>query len=168
MQSIHDIEVKGDGLFFSAQEGDNYCRIVSKFKSRQVEFKNGDTAIKFTCLVIDRADGTVKVADFGKQVMKQLKSYASNKEYAFSDLPDYDINISREGMGQMDTKYTVIPARANTELTLADKEAVADFGSLEDFLNRGNPVKDSMELQGVTKSDEAPPVGDDDFEAIFG
>ncbi len=162
MENIHDVEVKDDSIFFTPEQGDNYCRIVSGFIARTITFPSGDQSLKYTCLVIDRRDNKIRVADFGKQVMKQLKAFAKNKEYAFTDLPPYDVNVQREGAGQFDTKYTVLPARVNTPLTEAENTGIREFGLLKDFLAKGkDPVQQNVAVQTGRDPSVPPPPAEE-------
>ena len=134
-KSILNLEIRENSKFYKTVEGENRCRIVSNFIQRAVTYKNGQQAIKYSCWVIDRKDGEVRMADFGAMVIKQLKALATGKDYAFTDLPPYDITINKQGSG-MDTSYTVTPARQDTTLTEEDKTRVEKAGKLSEFINK--------------------------------
>jgi len=70
---------------------------------------------KYLIHVLDRATGELKLLDKGKGVFEELKKYAINPEYG--DLREYDVTITREGTGWMDTEYGVTPARSNVPRT---------------------------------------------------
>lgn len=82
----------------------------------------GKLKSKYIIHVIDRADGQLKLLDAGAGIFEELKKYAINPEYG--DLREYDVTITREGTGWMDTKYSVTPARSNTPRT---PEEIANY-----------------------------------------
>lgn len=117
------------------EEGQNVCRIVSEIIPRVVTYKDGEQAQKYTCFVIDRKDGEIRMADFGKLVMKQLKALASTKDYAFDNLPNYDLIIIKSGSG-FDTTYTLTPARQDSPLTPEEQVKINAAGSIQDAINK--------------------------------
>ena len=134
-KSIQDIEIKETSNFFRLEEGNNICRIVSGFVPRVITFKDGTQSQKYSCWVIDRKDGQIRLADFGKTIMKQLKALAQSNEYAFTDKPGYDITINKQGSG-METSYTLTPARQDTPLTEEELKKIEKAGKLADVINK--------------------------------
>lgn len=130
----------GNADFYRLKEGDNKLRIVSEPEVRGVHWvdNRGITCVgelegckfckfckdeapspKFLFYIIDREDGMLKIAEFGYSIVRQLADYQSNPDYAFDAIPSYDVTIKKEGQKQK-TKYTVIPARKNSELTATE------------------------------------------------
>lgn len=132
-QTISSIEIKDSGVFYRLEEGNNVCRIVSGFVSRIATFKDGSQAQKWCCWVIDRKDGEVRLAEFGMSIIKQIKALSENPEYTFEMVPSYDITIFRDGKG-METRYTITPARKDTELTEEEKRKIEKAGKVADFV----------------------------------
>ena len=149
------------GSWMTLEKGDNKVRIVSEFFDYGSHYDNNKkesviclgkeeclicksnedlpekdqikTRVQFLGWIIDRADGGVKLLRIGYSIVKQIGEYANNDEYAFDDVPPYDITIKKEGEG-LDTVYTVIPARKNIELTKKEKEDVAKLDSPKEIL----------------------------------
>lgn len=150
--SINDIEVQNTSPYVKLTVGNNPLRIVSAFEVRPKTYKDGKKEIKYSCLCIDRKDQEVRLADFSKSIFLQIKDLANTPEYAFADVPNYDITINRIGSGQFDTKYKVIPARQNTPLTPEEQTKLLEVGTLKDFIAK---------LENRTAPDE-------NFEKMFG
>ena len=68
---------------------------------------------RFAILVIDRADGKVKVMEFPKSVFLSIKAWwtATQKNPGGNDGVDWAINVA--GSGQKGTKYTSTPIEAS-------------------------------------------------------
>ena len=152
MPSLKDIEIKENSKFLKLEEGQNIVRIVSDFIIRQVTFKTGSTSTKYSCWVINRKNGHLIMADFGASIIKQLKALSESPEYAFDQLPGYDITITRLGTG-MDTEYTVTPARKDTPLTDEEKSLIELAGSLQTFIDN---LESKQAANSPVKVDEIP------------
>lgn len=58
---------------------------------------------------------TVKLAKFGYSIIKQLASFQDNPEYAFEEYPmPWTFTIKKTGE-KLDTEYSVVPSRQNSE-----------------------------------------------------
>ena len=137
--------VASGGDWMNLQVGDNKVRIVSDFKDYGTHYNpktnksvvcvghgqcslcavGDEPRVQFLGWVIDRADGKLKLLRIGYRVYEQLGKLALNEEYAFEDTPSYDVTINRTGEGKS-TKYAVVPARKNTELTQAEKVLIGE------------------------------------------
>lgn len=81
----------------------------------------------YVCNVIDRADGKIKLLDLRSTIYSQIVDYATNPDYGSPADSDngYDLTIKKEKTGPLpqNVKYTVIPARNNSSLKPAEREA---------------------------------------------
>lgn len=152
MFNLNELEVTSNSIFHKFQQGNNPIRIVSNFIPDQVTFPDGKTTTKYNCWVIDRADGEVKMSSFSKSVILQLKTLVTNPEYAFTDLPPYDITVNKTGTG-LSTVFTVTPARNNNILTEEETKKVFDAGSLKEFMEKLRSKKPSAEKPPETMTE---------------
>ena len=175
---LKDINTKGGGSdFFALEQGENKLRLVSEFEERfvhwdaenrrsisvatQDELLNGEKPRRrFIAYAIDRKDGAVKMLEVGASVIKQLKDLAVSGDYGFDDIPAYDITIKKTGSG-MDTEYTVIPARENSDLTEAEQEVVTELQSLQEICDRliaksKEHLAESSEEESEEEAEEIP------------
>lgn len=139
-------EYKMGGGWFDPQEGDNKIRLVSEFVPfgshyDQIENKSYicvgkekgcvgcvkglNLSVKYLGWIIDRSDNEIKNYKMPHSVFKELGNYATNSEYSFDVLPPYDIYINKTGQ-KKETRYKVLPARENSELTDDEKNAIVD------------------------------------------
>lgn len=140
------------GMFFKAQLGDNKVRIVSEpqkiyrpdysplpgvkpayclTEKGAVENKFKNT--KFVMWIIDRADGTLKAAEFGPQIMGQIADLSDTDGYKFDTLPPYDLIIKKKKNGDK-TEYAVIAYPTQTALTSEEEAAIKAKGDIILFL----------------------------------
>jgi len=114
--------------------------------------------------VLDKENKEIKILESGPMIFKQISALALNDEYG--DPQKYDITVTREGE-KLETEYKIVPARKNTELTVAEKELVRlDNFDLELYTTprpeseiseilAGNPIKGDK--QSVKKNDNGKP-----------
>jgi len=74
--------------------------------------------IRYGVNIIDRADKSVKIWEFGRRVKTTIMNIADK----YGDPTNYDLTVMRKGTGAQDTVYTVIPAREEVALTDAEKK----------------------------------------------
>lgn len=79
-------------------------------------FRTYDPRPAYAINVIDRADGTVKIWKFSRNIKLMIEDIAKK----YGDPSQYDLIITRKGKG-LETKYTVFPDRENKPLTEAEK-----------------------------------------------
>lgn len=162
--------VGGDGGWMQLKEGDNKVRIVSNFVSYGFHFMgkgnpsltclgkeqceqcqvNKKPRVQFIGWVIDRIDSELKVIRVGYQIYSSIGKFAESDEYAFDELPPYDITINATGEG-LERKYTAMPARQNTDLTNDEKLAIDE------------KVKDPQEIIDAMKAKVAVSENQEDF-----
>ena len=146
----------GSGDFLKLQDGDNKARIVStepiqvftiwedgkpRHFSSEASMSAGmasagASATKkttYAVYVIDRKDGSCKIAQFGSKIASDLQELEDDSEYGFDGAYPYDINIKKAGTG-LETKYTVTPARSNSTLTVEEQAMVAALAPLKEKL----------------------------------
>lgn len=155
------------------EPGDNKIRIVSEYEAfgkhwtgnkaiicvghGNCVYCNQDNKVtaKFILWVIDRKDGKIKKAEIGWSILKTLADLQKDAEYGFEELPPYDITIKKiiSGTGSLpsDTKYSVVPARQNVELTLEETASIAKLIPIKDILDK---------MKGKKEIHEPPPPDD--------
>jgi hypothetical protein len=155
------------GDFMKLKIGENKVRIVSEFEEFESEYQ-GKMKTRFMGYVIDREDGQIKPITIGNQIFGQIGELALSTDYGFDGLPPYDVTIKKVGEG-IDTEYTVLAARQNSELTEAEKAQIEALKPVTDIIasmKKKNPEKfERKEVvlpNGNTLKDEDIPVIDPD------
>lgn len=145
----------GSGDFLKLVEGDNRIRILSEepiatyslwengkprhFSTRQamsaaqVSAPEAKAKENYVVWVIDRKDGTCKLAQFGAQIASALQDIENDSEYGFVGTYPFDVTIKKQGAG-LETQYNVMASRKETPLTDEEKKMVAALPSLKDKL----------------------------------
>jgi len=72
--------------------------------------------LRYAVNVLDKADGKVKLWEFGRRVKVAIQTIAED----YGNPNEYDLIITRKGTNANDTVYTVIPAREAKPLTEAE------------------------------------------------
>ncbi len=159
--------VKSSGDFMTLKQGENKVRVVSEFEPFESEFQ-GKMKTRFMGYVIDRTDGLIKPLTIGSQIFGQLGVLSLSSEYNFDNLPPYDVIIKKSGDG-IDTEYTVLAARQNTELTEAENLLIKDLKPISDIvesMQKKNPLKftkkEVLLPNGKELKDEDIPVFEED------
>lgn len=107
--------------YLKLKEGDNRIRLMSECLEHPGEY-NGVPNFKWLCYVLDRKDGKIKPFFMAHTIYKQIEALQLNEDYKFDEVPmPYDITINAKGAGTKEVVYTLMPARANTPLTPAEK-----------------------------------------------
>lgn len=146
-----------NGMYFTFEEGENCVRIVSDpvtiykafaddksctvYLTKAEALKNPKAKERNLFWVIDRKTGKMQIADVGRMIMNQIVTLSTTGDSKFDDLPPYDMFISKKGSG-MDTEYTVIAARTNTELTTDEVEKIKGLEKLVDHV-----MKDAVDAK---------------------
>lgn len=152
--------------FMVLAQGDNKVRIVSEPEARDRHWLGkrpipcmgsctmcaDGTPIKRGYLfhAIDREDGEFKLLGVGPMIANQLKELMTNEEYGFKSVPDYDITIKRTGQ-MLDTEYSVLPARKNTELTEEELKKLAELTPIADVVKALNKAD-------IERAEKEPPI----------
>ena len=127
------------GGYLKLKEGANRMRVVSEAIPHPSEFtdqKTGKTTKTFKWLlyVIDRVDGTVKPFFMAPTIARMIADLQRSDDYGFDSVPmPYDITVNAKNAGKMTVEYTVMAARQNTPLTLAEEAAVGTAKPLHEF-----------------------------------
>jgi len=170
-----DTSTGGGSDFMQLEPGDNKVRIVSEAEMKLTHydpeekrsftvdsmedlFNEQKPKKKYLMYVIDRADGDIKLLEVGVSVVKQIKEFAKSEDYSFEVLPEYDITIKKTGQ-KMETRYSVMPARENTELTEEEQAKIADLTPIDEVCERLSKPKEEepdVEVPGDDKSEEEP------------
>ena len=139
MQRFNEIKSSMDtagGDWFKFKEGDNKLRIICEPAKLQKKFIRGiaypncgfehETTIKFLTYVYDYSDNKIKLFKLSYGVMNQIVDFMIDPEYAFEQFPmPYDITVKATNAGTKEVKYTIIPARANSEMPTDVAEEIA-------------------------------------------
>lgn len=105
--------------------------------------KAGHTPQKrFQVLVIDRAEGDVKVLEGGNAIFNQIKTYAMDPDYG--DPKNYDIKITKTGSGR-DTRYSVVASPKQIPLTAEEQNKVNETKTLAE-LNKPKTNDELLEM----------------------
>jgi len=161
-----DYGVQG-GDFMELKDGDNKVRFVTEFVPYGNHFneklqksiicvgkedcsecqKDNKPRVQFIGWVIDRADGDIKLLRIGYQIYSDMGKLSESDDFAFDKLPGYDVTINRTGE-KLQTKYNVVPARNDTELTQEEKFALVDK------IKEPQEIVDAMKAKVVPESSE--------------
>ena len=107
--------------------------------------------------VLDRADGKVKLAELPWSVFTALGELANTSEYAFKDIPPYDIIIMKSGEG-LDTTYTVQAGRNESSLTAEQQAELANKKQVKEII----AARRAKELEKAV-NDIPHPLAEDDY-----
>jgi len=160
MAKYSDIEIPSGGSsdFMTLTEGDNKVRIVSEPEIRWAfwdntnkrsisasgpdeELEGNKPKMRTLYYVIDRSDNAIKLLEVGVTVFRQIKEFAMDEEYGFESYPPYDFTIKRVGTGK-ETRYTVVPAKNDTELTAEELEKLGECRPLPEVIATLSKKKD--------------------------
>jgi hypothetical protein len=179
---LQDISTSGNSDFFVIQPGENKLRLVSEFEERFVhwdaeanrsisvksidDLRNGEEPRRrYIAYAIDRADGQIKMLEVGASVIKQLQELQASDDYKFDSIPAYDLTIKKTGQ-KLDTRYNLIPARENSELTTEETLAIEELQSLfiicELFIAKSTENADGT-MPDPVGTVPAPPVDSEPF-----
>lgn len=126
------------GFFSLPNLGVQYqVRIVSElYAIQKAPSKNKQTGqiypsrTVFLCRIIDRADKEVKLWEMPTTVKNQMLTYSQDADYAYDDMPGYDIKITKSKENNF-TKYTVIAGRP-LPLTPVEEEEIRTEKAIEE------------------------------------
>lgn len=145
------------GDYLKLKEGANRFRLVSECLAHEGEYQ-GKPNFKWLCLVIDRTDGKVKPFFMPHTIYKQIVALQQSDDYTFVGVPmPYDLTINADGAGTKEVKYTLMPARKESPLTIDENDAIRTHKTVQD-------VKKALdEKKGTAKANGSAPPDDDDF-----
>lgn len=157
LKQAEEAGLTGGGDYLKLKEGPNRLRLLTECLPHANEYQ-GQRNFKWLCYVLDRADGKVKPWFMANTIYKQIVALQTSEDYAFQDVPmPYDLTIHAKGAGTKEVKYTLMPARKNSELSAAEKL----------LLTSAKPLK---ELQAKLKEKQAaakPAQVEDDRDTDF-
>lgn len=105
---------------------------------------------------IDRETEEFKILTVGRGILKALAALKVDSEYAFDEFPmPYDVNIKNTGEGP--ARYSITPARKNTELTEAE---LADLETKTPIAEIISKMKDKK-TKAVPEALEYPEMSED-------
>ena len=141
----------GGRNFWSPEPGDNKIRVLSGYEAygnhwvvkdnrsyvclgkengcvyckdeAEKDCKTSKRSVKFLMWILDRVDAEVKIAQVGYSIIKQLGTLATSEDWAFDDIPPYDVVIKKTGE-KLKTEYTVTPTKAEKPLVKEEQEKV--------------------------------------------
>lgn len=151
----------GKGNYLKWQEGDNRIRLMSECLEHPGEYQ-GTPNFKWLCYVLDRKDGKIKPLFMAHTIYKQIEALQLNEDYKFDEVPmPYDITINAKGAGTKEVVYTLMPARANTPLTPAEKALFMGMTPIKDLqaaLREQQPVSEQEPTRPLDDSDPGPDI----------
>ena len=170
------------GDWLNLEEGDNKVRIVSEFEDYGSHYdkklkksfvclgkekcpfcQTGDKPrVQFLGWVIDRKDQKPKLLRIGYKIFQQIGDLAQSEDYKFDDVPGYDITIKKTGQG-LDTNYSVLPARKNTELTSEEIESIKGLKDPKEIIEN---MKAKLESSPDVSDEDIPIVEDENIEDV--
>lgn len=152
---------KPSGEYFKIAEGDNRIQLLShcapyalKWTGAKYEpAEEGDTNVswKGVCWVLQ--DGVIKSATLPYTVVKAIKGFMEDEDYAFSEFPmPRQVNIKAVGAGTKEVEYNVIPS---------PKEAPVAPQTLTELAQKPTPEEMVEKMRKVEKvSPEINPMTD--------
>lgn len=144
-----------EGDFYKLKEGANRMRILTQFEKVETIYRGN----KYAGIVSDfnqpkeddkvtwRAwawaiirgqkpeDDELKIVQLSRAALNQIAALKVDPEYAFEGYPiPYDLTLNAKNAGTKDVEYSVVPARANTEVTEAEMAALNKEKSIPDII----------------------------------
>jgi len=148
----------GKGDYLKLQEGDNRIRLMSECLEHPGEYQ-GKPTFKWLCYVLDRRDGRIKPFFMAHTIYKQIEALQVNEDYKFDEVPmPYDITMNAKGAGTKEVVYTVVPARANTPLTPAERALLTGTQPIRDLQAALNKEQTGSDSQPEPADDDGPPI----------
>lgn len=142
--------------YFKFKEGDNNFRVLSPFAvlaRHQLGPKQSvvcygqdegcpfhgenekELRVKWWLWIHDLSDDKIKIAEMPYTVIQALGQLQKSEDYSFDTLPmPYTVNVKAENAGQKDVKYTILPARKNSETPEHILNEFASQKSIEDIV----------------------------------
>lgn len=164
MKEAEKAGILSSGDYLKLKEGANRLRLLSECLPHEGEYK-GTKNFKWLCLVLDRVDGKVKPFFMPHTIYKQIVALQRSDDYAFDGVPmPYDLTINADGAGTKEVKYTLMPARKESNLTAAENQQLADHKPIADVKKALDEKSAKTKGNGAVHDDDAPPHSDEDFE----
>ena len=137
--------------FYKVVEGSNKLRILTDFQKVETIFKNNrfvafnfegrkleqDEVVRTQAWAwaINRQNNELVIVQFGKTILGQIVAYRNSSDYGFSTFPmPYDIDLRAKGAGTKEVEYTIVPARANTEVSQSEMEMLNKKKTISDIV----------------------------------
>lgn len=116
---------------------------------------------KWAMWVIDYEDQKVKIARLSYTIVRAIQGLQENPEYAFTSLPmPYDIIINAVNAGTKEVKYTITPARKNSDIS---EEILTDFASKKPINQYVQDLKDTIIKQRTAVNTDEINIDDISF-----
>ena len=139
----------GRGDYLKLQEGDNRIRLMSECLEHPGEYL-GKATFKWLCYVLDRRDGKIKPFFMAHTIYKQIEAPQLNEDYRFD-----------KGAGTKEVVYTLMPARANTPLTPAERAlftGTTPIADVQKSLYEKQPAPEVTEQVPDEARDDGPDI----------
>ncbi len=154
LENLKKVEAEknlGGGDYFKVQNGNNIIRVCTEGVYHESEFKGKDgkvtTTKKFVMFIIDRKDGKVKPYFAPYTIYKAIASLEQDPFYKFEGMPmPYDINVKVENAGTLNAEYSIQADPNKKSLTADETKALAEKGSILDYVVSLNENKDEAKL----------------------
>jgi predicted transcriptional regulator len=163
MKAAEQAGMLSSGDYLKLKAGANRFRLMSECLPHEGEFQ-GRKNFKWLCYVLDRVDGKIKPFFMPHTIYKQIVEFQRSEEYAFDDVPmPYDLTITADAkVGTKEVKYTLTPARKNTDLSIEEKAQWATVKPLAEVKKALDEKKGKPSDQ--PHDDDVPPHTDDDHD----
>lgn len=165
MKEAEQAGMLGSGDYLKLKAGANRFRLLSECLPHEGEYQ-GRKNFKWLCYVLDRVDAKVKLFFMPHTIYKQIVEFQRSDEYAFDDVPmPYDLTITADAkVGTKEVKYTLTPARKNTELTEDELLLWAQAKPLKEVKAALDEKTGKQKSNGAPPDDDVPPHSDEDYE----
>ncbi len=90
---------------------------------------------QYCFMIIDRADGNIKIAQFPKTIYNEIKDLRKDPDYQWdTEIMPYDITINKKKTGPLDmnVKYSILPGKA-TPLTEDEIKRISAHQTIKQY-----------------------------------
>lgn len=153
----------GSGDYLKLKEGANRMRLMTDCVPHPGEYQ-GRPNFKWLCYVIDKSDQKVKPFFMAHTIYKQIEALQGSEDYAFEDCPmPYDVTVMADGAGTKEVKYTVMPARKNTDVSEGELMQLEKLKPIEELSKALRKEKADEKAPEDEHDEYARPVTDEEM-----
>ena len=117
-------------------KGDDKCALCRTTKEINGKIYPNTPSAKFVvnCIDLDGENTNIKHYEFPYAVIDAINGYALDPEYKFTDLPGWDMVVTKETKGEKKVDYKVRAARQNRDLTPEEEAMIEGFEAPEEVV----------------------------------
>ena len=162
---LNNMKEESGSDYFNFPQGKTKMRILTDFvKVEQVWKDNKPTPYRGGELEegerLDRkgwcwaeVEGTLKIVKMPVSVIKQIGKLKQNPEYAWDEMPmPFDVTIEKTGE-KVETRYSLEPARTNTEVSQETLDSLAEKTSIADIVSKMQEKQENAEVDKKFEED---------------